>query len=95
VSEGLLTFDPASKLYHLGIEMYYLGTKTQEFHVIDIFRPLIKQIALETDDTVFLLIRPGYDVLCVDLMQGKFPIRAIEVSIGDRYQRENSGSEHL
>jgi DNA-binding IclR family transcriptional regulator len=25
VSEGLLTYDPAARLYHLGIELFYFG----------------------------------------------------------------------
>jgi len=85
VSEGLITFEPTSKLYHLGMEMYHLGNQAQQFHVLDIFRPIVEQIALETEDTVFLLVRSGYDVLCVDLIQGKFPIRTIDMGVGDRY----------
>jgi len=85
VSEGLVTFDPISKLYQLGMEMVHLGSKAQQFHVLDIFRPIVEQIALETEDTVFLLVRSGYDVLCVELIEGKYPIRTIDMGKGDRY----------
>jgi len=84
VSEGFMTFNPVTKLYHLGMEMYHLGGMAHQVHIRDIFRPLIEQIAVETEDTVFLLIRSGYDVLCVDLVEGKFPIRTMTISIGDR-----------
>jgi len=82
--EGLITQDPISKLYHLGIELFLLGSAAQQFNIRNQFRSALEQIAIETGDTVFLLIRSGNDVLCIDRVEGKFPIRTIMIDIGVR-----------
>lgn len=83
-SEGLITYDPFSKLYYLGIELFSLGIAAHQFSIRDCYRNALEQIAQETEDTVFLLIRSGYDVLCIDRVEGKFPIRTMTIDIGAR-----------
>ena len=82
--EGLLTHDPYSKLYHLGVELFVLGTAAQEFSIRDRLRPVLEQVALETEDTVFLLIRSGNDAVCIDRVEGCFPIRTLTLDVGAR-----------
>lgn len=84
VSEGVLACRPKSKCYHLGIEVYLLADTAREFFIRDQFRSGIEKIAKETEDTVFLLIRSGNDVLCIDRMEGKFPIRMMTIDVGVR-----------
>jgi DNA-binding IclR family transcriptional regulator len=81
-SEGILTCDPKSKCYRLGIELYVLGRIAKQFAIQDQLRSAIEHIANETDDTVFLLIRTGNDVLCIDRVEGKFPIRMMTIDVG-------------
>ena len=83
-SEGLITHDPFSKLYHLGIELFSLGSAAYQFSIRDRYRNVIEQIAQHTEDTVFLLIRSGNDVMCIDRVEGKFPIRTMTIDIGAR-----------
>jgi len=82
--EGVVTYDPVTKLYHLGLELFRLGNKAQQYGISNRFRPALENIALETQDTVFLLIRLGNDALCVDMIQGEYPIRTILVNVGSR-----------
>lgn len=82
--EGFLTHDPYSKLYHLGMELVRLGSAAQEFSLRDQLRPVLDQVALETEDTVFLLIRSGNDAVCIDRVEGSFPIRTLTLEIGSR-----------
>ncbi len=82
--EGLLTHDPYSKLYHLGMELFVLGAAAQEFSIRDRLRPVLEQVALETEDTVFLLIRSGNDAVCIDRVEGCFPIRTLTLDVGSR-----------
>ena len=83
-SEGLIAHDPFSKVYHLGIELFSLGSAAYQFSIRDRYRNVIEEIARQTDDTVFLLIRSGNDVMCIDRVEGKFPIRTMTIDIGAR-----------
>jgi len=82
--EGLITRDPVSKLYHLDFGLFLLGDAAHQYSIRNQFRTLLEHIARESGDTVFLLIRSGNDVLCIDRVEGKFPIRTILVDIGAR-----------
>ena len=79
---GFTAYDPVTRLYRLGMALYHLGSSAQQFTLRDQFRPILQRIAQETEDTVFLLIRSGYDGLCVDRVEGRFPIRALMVDVG-------------
>ncbi|MEW5913935.1 MAG: IclR family transcriptional regulator [Thermodesulfobacteriota bacterium] len=82
--EGLVTHDPVAKLYHLGLALYQLGHAAHQYTVRDRFRTALETIAQRSGDTVFLLIRLGNDVLCIDTVQGKYPVRTILVDVGAR-----------
>ena len=82
--EGVVTYDPVTKLYHLGLELFRLGNKAQQYAIRNRFHPALSKIAEETQDTVFLLIRLGSDVLCADMIQGEYPIRTILINVGSR-----------
>ena len=84
VAEGLITHDRVSKQYHLGMELYRLGMAAHHYLIRDRFRSAIEKIERETEDTVFLLIRSGNDALCIDRIEGRYPIRTIPIEIGSR-----------
>lgn len=84
VREGLVTYDSVTKLYHLGLELYLLGHRAHQFNIRDRFRGALERIATVTEDTVFLTIRSGLDMLCIDRIEGASPIRAVPVNIGAR-----------
>jgi len=83
-SEGFIDQNPISKLYHLGIALYHLGSSAHQFSICKHFQPTLETIANNTEDTAFLLIRSGYDALCVDRVEGKFPIRTLTFDVGSR-----------
>ena len=76
--------DPSSKLYHIGIALYHLGSSAHQFSICNHFRDPLEIIADNTKDTTFLLIRSGYDALCVSRAEGKFPIRTLTFDVGSR-----------
>ena len=84
VAEGLVTQDHVLKSYHLGFELYRLGITAHQFAIRDHFRAALEKIERETQDTVFLVIRSQYDSLCIDRVEGRYPIRTIHVEIGSR-----------
>jgi DNA-binding IclR family transcriptional regulator len=84
VQRGLITRDPLSKNYHLGVELFSLGTEAQQFTIKDLLRPALERIAHESQDSVYLFVRSGNDGLCIDKIDGTYPIRIYDVGIGDR-----------
>jgi DNA-binding IclR family transcriptional regulator len=83
-AEGLITHDPQSKAYHLGIELYHLAGNAYQYAIRESFRGTLERIEQETGDTVFLIIRSGNDALCIDRVAGSYPIKTILVDIGSR-----------
>jgi DNA-binding IclR family transcriptional regulator len=82
VTEGLVSFDTQKKIYKIGIALYHIGSAARQFQIRERFRSVLEKIADETEDTVFLFIRLGNDSLCVDRIEGRFPIRALTVDVG-------------
>jgi DNA-binding IclR family transcriptional regulator len=81
-AEGLTSFDPISKIYKIGITLYHLGSSANQFTIREQFRSSLEKIARVTEDTVFLVIRSGNDCICIDRIEGKFPIRALTIDVG-------------
>lgn len=84
VQRGLISFDPISKNYQLGIELFNLGSAVQQLNIKNHFRAALENIAGKSGDTVYLLIRSAYDCMCIDLVEGRYPIKALTYGIGDR-----------
>jgi DNA-binding IclR family transcriptional regulator len=82
--EDFITYNRVSKRYHLGLELHILAGAAHQFMIRDRFRIALEKIAHETGDTAFLLIRSGNDALCIDRVEGKFPIRTVPIDIGVR-----------
>ena len=82
--EGLLTFDPYSKKYHLGLELYTLGIAARDFGLRDLLAGPMERLRDLSRETVFLLVRSGFDALCLERLDGDFPIRTLTLGIGSR-----------
>jgi len=84
VQEGLLMYNAETRLYHLGLELNVLGSAARQFRIRDQARPILEQLAQDTEDMVYLGLRSGNDVLVIDKVEGAFPIRALTQEIGMR-----------
>ena len=82
--EGLLTFDPYSKKYHLGLELYMLGIEAHYFGLKELLAGPMQRVRDRSGETVFLVIRSGADGLCLERLDGDFPIRALTLTVGSR-----------
>lgn len=82
--EGLITHDKTTKLYHLGLELYLLGNQAHQFSARNQFRSSLERIEERTENTAFLLIPSGNDVLCIDRVEGRHPVRTVTVDVGAR-----------
>lgn len=84
VSENMLTVDPYSKRYHLGLDLFVLGREAFRFGVKELVGSRLERIRDTSGETVFLLIRSGTDALCLARLDGDYPIRALTLKQGSR-----------
>jgi len=84
VDEGLINYNSQSRLYHLGIGLYILGSEAKQYQLRDIYKSTLENVAEQTGDTAFLVIREGYDVLCIDRVVGSDRIKVLSFDVGDR-----------
>jgi DNA-binding IclR family transcriptional regulator len=83
-NEGFISYDPVTMRYRLGFGLYSLGQSALQYAITDQLRPVMEKIAAQTEDSVFLLIHTGLDTLCIERIEGKYPIRASTVKVGTR-----------
>ncbi|MDR5760621.1 IclR family transcriptional regulator [Caballeronia sp. LZ035] len=85
LNEGLLRQDADTQRYHLGAQVYELGLcVSPRFHLRDICAPLLARLASETGDSIYLVVRSGFDIVCLSHMEGSFPIRTTTLVGGGR-----------
>jgi len=82
VSEGFLTHNSASKLYHIGIELYSLGSVAHQFTIRDRLHATLERIAEQAEDTTYLVIQSGNEGICIDRVIGKFPVQVLGFEVG-------------
>ena len=85
VAEGLAMQDAATHRYFLGPLVFELGlAAAPRFNIVDICRSSLADIAERTGDTVFLVVRSGYESVCVDRKEGSVPSKTLTLDVGTR-----------
>ena len=85
VDEGLVEQQPASRRYRLGLEFFALAARAGDAGGLRaLCRPALLRLGAALGDSVFLLVRHGFDALCLDRWEGPFPIRSFTGDIGGR-----------
>lgn len=88
VEEGLLSFDPYAKTYHIGFGLLSIAETAQalapDLRLRAELRPLLKRVAERTEETSYLSIRSGLDALCVDRFPGRHLPQANTLEPGAR-----------
>ncbi|WP_165491585.1 IclR family transcriptional regulator [Stutzerimonas kirkiae] len=71
--------------YVLGYELFALGAQAGNASALrEWARPVLLRLAQRFGDSFFLLVRDGYDVLCLDLLAGEQPVQSYSRSVGGR-----------
>lgn len=84
-AEDMVQQDPDTHRYYLGPMVFELGlTAGPRFNLREICHPALTRIAEATGDTVFLTQRSGLDAVCLDRLEGTFPIKTFTLEIGMR-----------
>lgn len=82
---GVLHRLAQSNRYTLGAAMFNVGSRTVPVDALQhIVRPALVRLATRAGDNVFLSVREGYEAVCVDRLEGEFPIRYGPLDIGGR-----------
>lgn len=85
VAERIVQQDEQSKLYRLSIEFFALAARAGDsMDLRTLCRPALLRLCASLGDTIFLLARSGFDVVCLDRVEGPFPIRSFTGDIGGR-----------
>lgn len=80
---GFVARHPKTKKYHLGplLQELYISAY-QNFSIREALLPSLHRIASALGDTVYLTMRDGLDSVCIERVEGHFPIRTCTVDIG-------------
>jgi DNA-binding IclR family transcriptional regulator len=85
VAQRMVERDEATTRYSLGPLVYELGLSVpSRMNLREICDPVTTRIAQATEDTVFLNVRSGLDVLCIDRKEGAYPIKTLIFEVGNR-----------
>jgi DNA-binding IclR family transcriptional regulator len=83
VSLELVDYDSTSSRYHLGFSLFLLGSvAANRFNIVELAKPILIRLAELTEDTVYLTVRSRYESVCVDRVEGAYPLKALTTSIG-------------
>lgn len=85
VAEHIVEQDNSSKLYRLSIDFFALAAQAgNAMDLRALCRPSMLRLCASLGDTIFLLVRSGFDAVCLDRNEGPFPIRSFTGDIGGR-----------
>lgn len=85
VAARLVDQDPVSRRYHPGPEAYLLGLFAGARHgILHQARPSMARLAQESGDTVLLTVPQGDYALCLERVEGSYPVRTHALMRGDR-----------
>ena len=85
VDEGLVEQGEETRLYRLSIDFFALAARAGDSGGLrELCRPSLLRLGAALGDSVFLLVRSGFDAVCLDRWEGPFPIRTFTGDIGGR-----------
>ena len=84
--ERMLVRDPWQRGYRLGPLLYELGLAAlPSTNLRELSEPALQRLAQTTGDMAFLVVRSGYETVCLNRIAGSFEIQTMTRSIGDRH----------
>src|SRR5690242_18045850 len=85
VAEGFAEQVAGGKRYRLALDFYVLAARAGQANGLrDLARPALLRLSATLSDTIFLLVRNGFDAVCLDRVEGPFPIRSFTGDIGGK-----------
>ncbi len=85
VAENIVVQKQPGRRYVLGPLAFELGLgAARRFRLADVCRPSLQRLAERTEDVVFVSVASGLDLVCVDRVEGRYPIKAYTLDVGAR-----------
>lgn len=85
IAEGFAEQVAGGKRYRLALDFFVLAARAGLAGGLrDLARPVMLRLSATLNDTIFLLVRNGYDAVCIDRIEGPFPIRSFTGDIGGK-----------
>jgi DNA-binding IclR family transcriptional regulator len=85
MDEGFVERIPSTKRYRLGMESIQLGFFAPDMSpLVERFRPVLHRIARLCEDTVFLAVPSGDEVVYVARQEGAYPVKVFVAEPGKR-----------
>lgn len=84
IQEGIVE-QCENKRYQLSLAFFSLAAKAGTVHGLrELARPVLLRLGARLNDAIFLLVRHGYDALCLDRHEGPYPIHTFTGDVGGR-----------
>jgi DNA-binding IclR family transcriptional regulator len=81
VAEGMVERDAGAKVYRL--DLFMLAARAgNPMNLRELCRPALLRLTGSLGETIFLLVRSGFDAVCIDRTAGLLPIRSFTGDIG-------------
>ncbi|ARP92884.1 IclR family transcriptional regulator [Bordetella genomosp. 9] len=86
IQQDVVEQPDGSKAYQLSVAFYAMGAAAGRYrsNLREIYRPSMLRLCGMLNDTVFILVRHGFDAVCLDRIDGPFPVRSHTGDIGGR-----------
>lgn len=85
IAENLVEQLPDRKAYRLSLEFFAMAAQARQSDgILALARPSLLRLSATFNDTVFLLVRSNFDAVCLDRVEGPFPIRSFTGDIGGK-----------
>lgn len=84
-AERLVDRHEELRRWRLGPLAFELGVASSTMYDFrDLCDPAMDSLAEATEDTVYLVVRSGFDAVCLHRREGSFPIRTLTLEVGSR-----------
>lgn len=85
MADDLVEQEPSTRRYRLCVDLLGLRQDLDWYEPLcRLVTPILRELADELGDTVFLSVRNGFDALCIACELGGFPIRTFPYDVGER-----------
>ena len=78
-------YDEESQRYFVGFKIFsWAGGAANRYGLLALARPSLERLVARYQDAVYLTVRHGDDAICVERLEGNYPIKTLIFQVGNR-----------